>query len=77
MKKLGKAIKEKRWGDVIASGATPVARAFRMSCIDPATKQLRPESKCNKVRQDLNEHRYQDAIYDRFFSPATTIRKDT
>ena len=54
-------------GDKIATIATPVARALHMGCIDPATKQLRPESTCNKVRQDLNEGRYADAFFDRFW----------
>ena len=54
-------------GDMIAAGATPIARALELPCIDPVTRQLRPESICNKVRMDLNEGRYADAFYDRFF----------
>jgi hypothetical protein len=41
-------------GDLVASVATPIARALRLPCIDPATKQLRPESGCAKRRDALN-----------------------
>ena len=58
-------------GNIIASIATPVARALRLPCIDPVTQQLRPESACNKARIGLNEGRYADAFYDRFWSKQT------
>ncbi len=41
-------------GDAIATVATPIARALKMDCIDPATQQLRPESGCSKMRNNLN-----------------------
>lgn len=62
-------------GDVIAKVATPIARALNLGCIDPATQQLRPESTCNKVRVDLNEGRYADAFYDRFFRKAEETKQ--
>lgn len=41
-------------GDAVAAVATPIARALGLSCIDPATKQLRPESKCAQRKAALN-----------------------
>lgn len=41
-------------GDAVAAVATPIARALRLPCIDPATKQLRPESGCAKRKARLN-----------------------
>lgn len=41
-------------GDVVAAVATPIARALHLSCVDPATKQLRPESPCAKRKAKLN-----------------------
>lgn len=41
-------------GDLVASVATPIARALGLPCIDPATKQLRPESKCAQRKAALN-----------------------
>lgn len=41
-------------GDLVAAVATPIARALHLSCIDPATKQLRPESGCAKRKAALN-----------------------
>lgn len=41
-------------GDLIAKVATPIARALHLPCIDPATKQLRPESPCAKRKARLN-----------------------
>ncbi len=56
-------------GDKIASVATPIARALKMPCIDPVTKQLRPESGCAKMRDNLNAGMsVQDAIYQRWFA---------
>ena len=43
-----------RLGDKVAAVATPVARALGLECIDPETKQLRPESRCAKRKQFLN-----------------------
>lgn len=54
-------------GDAISTVATPIARAIHSDCIDPDTKQLRPESRCAKAKQSLNEGRYADAFYDRFW----------
>jgi len=42
-------------GDVIAKVATPIARALNMPCVDPQTKQLKPESPCSKRRAMLNK----------------------
>lgn len=41
-------------GDLVALVATPIARAFRMDCIDPKTNDLRPDSGCAKRRSQLN-----------------------
>lgn len=54
-------------GNAIATIATPIARALHLPCIDPETRQLRPESRCNKARLALNEGRFADAFYDRFW----------
>ncbi len=45
---------EYRLGDAVASVATPIARALKLSCIDPKTKQLKPESRCKKRKDKLN-----------------------
>jgi len=42
-------------GDAVASIATPIARVLRLSCVDPATKQLRPESGCAKRKAAWNK----------------------
>ncbi len=42
-------------GDWVAGLATPIARALRLPCIDPATNQLRPESGCAKRQAALNK----------------------
>ena len=42
-------------GDAVASIATPIARALGLPCIDPATKDLRPESKCAERKAALNK----------------------
>ena len=41
-------------GDIVASVATPIARALRLPCIDPATQELRPESPCARRKAWLN-----------------------
>lgn len=33
-------------GDLVHVVALPIARALRLPCVDPATKQLRPNSPC-------------------------------
>ncbi len=56
-------------GDKIAAVATPIARALKLDCIDPETQQLRPESGCAKMRNNLNAGMsVQDAIYQRWFA---------
>ncbi len=56
-------------GDKISAVATPIARALKMDCIDPETNQLRPESGCAKMRDNLNAGMsMQDAIYQRWFA---------
>jgi hypothetical protein len=42
-------------GNLVASIATPIARVLKLSCIDPATQELRPESKCAKRKAALNK----------------------
>lgn len=42
-------------GDAIASIATPIARVLNLPCIDPETKQLRPDSPCAKKKARLNK----------------------
>lgn len=61
------ALKNMKTGDIIASVATPIARTLRLSCIDPATNELRPDSRCNKTKTMLNEGRYADALFDVFW----------
>ena len=41
-------------GDKVHLFPKPVARALGLPCIDPATKELRPESACAKRRALLN-----------------------
>lgn len=41
-------------GDAVAAVATPIARALGLPCIDPATRQLRPESGCAQRKAALN-----------------------
>lgn len=41
-------------GDLIGKAATPIARALGMPCVDPETRQLRPESPCAKRKAALN-----------------------
>lgn len=41
-------------GDAVGLVATPIARALRLPCVDPATKQLRPESPCSKRKAEWN-----------------------
>ncbi len=56
-------------GDAISTVATPIARALKLDCIDPETNQLRPESGCAKMRDNLNAGMsVQDAIYQRWFA---------
>src|SRR5215831_2381762 len=62
-------------GDAISSIATPIARALNLPCIDPETNQLRPESGCNQARIALNEGRYADAFYDKFWPNARNQNK--
>ncbi len=58
-----------RLGNAISAVATPIARALNMPCIDPETNQLRPESGCAKMRDNLNAGMSaQDAIYQRWFA---------
>lgn len=42
-------------GDLIGAVATPVAAALGLPCVDPETKQLRPESPCAKRKAALNK----------------------
>ena len=56
-----------RIGDAISTVATPIAQALNLPCIDPETKQLRPESTCNQIREKANQGRYADAFYQFVF----------
>ena len=42
-------------GDMVGAVATPIASALGLPCVDPATKQLKPESKCQKRKDLLNK----------------------
>lgn len=42
-------------GDIVGTIATPIARFLKLSCIDPNTNQLRPESPCAKRKKALND----------------------
>lgn len=48
------SVAKKGLGDLVAAVATPIARALRLPCIDPVTKQLRPESGCAQRQAALN-----------------------
>lgn len=64
-------------GDVIAAVATPIARVLGLPCIDPDTKQLRPESGCARMKNNLNAGmNFADAIYDRFWPQNNNQQKD-
>lgn len=65
----------KKLGDAISKVVTPIASRMGSDCIDPVTNELKPESTCAKVRDDLNEGRYRDAIYDRFFNRSRNKNK--
>lgn len=41
-------------GDLVAKAFTPIARALKLPCIDPATNDLRPESGCAQRKAMLN-----------------------
>jgi hypothetical protein len=41
-------------GHKIAAIATPIARFLKMPCVNQATKQLKPESGCAKMKDRLN-----------------------
>jgi len=41
-------------GDLVSKIATPIARALNWDCIDPATKDLKPDSGCAGRRDALN-----------------------
>jgi hypothetical protein len=44
-------------GDLVSKVATPIASALGLDCIDPATKQLRPDSKCHHRKTKWNKLR--------------------
>lgn len=66
---------KRKIGDKISSVATPIANALNLNCVDKQTGDLKPDSTCAKVRDDLNEGRYVDAFYDRFFKQAEQKQK--
>ncbi len=58
----------KNLGNKISSIATPIVRMVGADCIDPKTNDLRPESKCAKAKQQLNNGvPVWDVFYERFF----------
>ncbi len=65
----------KNLGDKIADNPIVHAIGRATGCVDPATNKLRPDSPCNKVRTDLNEGRYSDAVYDFFHRKQTNGEK--
>lgn len=42
-------------GDLVHAVALPVARVLKLPCVDPATRDLRPESPCAKRQRALNK----------------------
>lgn len=66
----------KNIGDKIAANSIVHVIGLATGCVDPITNKLRPESTCNQVRIDLNEGRYADAFYDRFWSKAKQRRQN-
>lgn len=44
-------------GDIVASVATPIARALGADCIDKETNDLKPKSPCQKRKDELNKIR--------------------
>lgn len=56
-----------QYGDIASAIFNPFAKVLNLECIDKLTGQVKPDSTCAKVKQDLNEHRFKDAFYDRFF----------
>lgn len=52
----------KKFGDAIASVATPIARVLKLDCIDQETQDLKPESQCAQNQRKLNE------VYDWLFN---------
>ena len=54
-----------QWGDAVSKVATPMARVMGMDCIDPETREVRPESGCGKRINALN--RFGTAMYDSFW----------
>lgn len=49
-----RAARRRGLGDIVSSIATPIAATLHLPCVDPATKQLRPESPCAKRKADWN-----------------------
>lgn len=42
-------------GDMIAIIATPIARVFRLKCVNKKTGRLRPGSRCDRRKLRLNQ----------------------
>jgi hypothetical protein len=42
-------------GDIIHKVALPIAKAFKLDCVDKTTGQLKPDSKCAQRRAALNK----------------------
>jgi hypothetical protein len=62
-------------GDAISTVAIPVARTLGMDCIDPETRQLKPESGCAKMKENLNSGmNLAEAMFDRFW-PSSNSNK--
>lgn len=51
---IGESPKGIQLGNIVAAGATPIAKILKLNCIDKDTKQLKPESRCQKWKDKLN-----------------------
>jgi hypothetical protein len=51
------ALRHRKYGTAFGMVATPIARLFRMKCVDRKTGQLKPGSPCAKRKETLNKIR--------------------
>lgn len=72
--------KSPRWfkpGNWLHAVALPIAKFFRMRCIDPRTGKLRPTSPCERRRRGMNT--WGDKVYfwieDRFFKTLRFLKR--
>jgi len=62
-------------GTAISQVATPFARVMHLDCIDPKTNDLKPDSPCAKVRDNLDAGNWRSAIYDFIWRKKTTTEE--